>query len=65
MWVDDHPENNQVKRRFLRRAGAIVINALSTHEALGEPLRDDIDVIVTDFERAAQQCWEGPRSKCS
>ncbi|MCR6704761.1 MAG: hypothetical protein NVV66_08715 [Cellulomonas sp.] len=51
LWVDDHPENNQVERRFLRRAGATVINALSTHEALGELLRDDIDVIVTDFER--------------
>jgi len=55
LWVDDHPSNNQVERRFLRRAGATVINALSTREALGELLRDDVDVIVTDFERVGDR----------
>ncbi|MBD7917028.1 hypothetical protein H9657_01865 [Cellulomonas sp. Sa3CUA2] len=51
LWVDDSPENNQIERRFLRRAGATVVNALSTEEGLQELRRDDIDVVITDFRR--------------
>lgn len=51
LWVDDEPRNNLLERRFLRRAGATVVNALSTEDALIELRRDDFDVVVTDFRR--------------
>lgn len=51
LWVDDSPANNDVERRFLRSAGATVVNALSTAEAMRELGRDDFDVMVTNFRR--------------
>lgn len=51
LWVDDWPENNEVERRFLRRAGATVVNALTTDDALRELRSDDVDLVITDFDR--------------
>lgn len=51
LWVDDKPAGNRGERTYLRVAGATVVNALSTDEALNELARDDFTLVITDMQR--------------
>lgn len=51
LWVDDKPAGNRSERNYLRVAGATVVNALSTDEALNELARDDFTLVITDMQR--------------
>jgi PleD family two-component response regulator len=51
LWVDDKPAGNRGERTYLRVAGATVVNALSTDEALKELARDDFTLVITDMQR--------------
>jgi hypothetical protein len=55
LWLDDHPVNNVVERRFLARTGAWVETVRSTAEAK-EALRwARYDTVVADLDRDAER----------
>jgi CheY-like chemotaxis protein len=51
LWVDDAPSNNRLERKYLRSAGATVVNATTTMQALVELERFDYDLVFTDLRR--------------
>jgi CheY-like chemotaxis protein len=51
LWVDDNPAGNRGERIYLRSAGATVVNALTTDEAIYDLKRDDFTLVITDFQR--------------
>jgi len=51
LWVDDHPENNRIERRWLQELGAEVFPVLTNDEALDQSVEVRPHVIVTDIDR--------------
>ncbi len=51
LWVDDHPENNQVERKFLENQGVAVYNTRSTQDALILLSMYQYDVVISDMGR--------------
>jgi CheY-like chemotaxis protein len=53
LWVDDHPENNRIPRGLLEDAGALVVSAQSTDEAVALLARPnhEFDLIISDMGR--------------
>lgn len=59
LWVDDHPENNFDLRRILTDYGMAVTVAMSTAEACDRAMRNDFDLVITDFGRDKPQSNTG------
>lgn len=51
LWVDDNPIYNTYEASVLKRLGASIITARSTHEALALLGQDDYDLIISDVHR--------------
>ncbi len=53
LWVDDVPDNNAFPARVLSSAGAEIVTALSTEQALAA--RGAFDLVISDLGRGAQR----------
>ncbi len=53
LWVDDHPDNNAFPARVLSSAGAEIVTALSTTQALAAP--GPFDLVISDLGRGMQR----------
>lgn len=51
LWVDDTPENNLLEARPLEAAGASIVFARSTEEAINAAVRTPFDVVISDIAR--------------
>ena len=51
LWVDDHPENNAVLMASLRNRGFIVVEALTTADALDRFTPGGFDTVISDMGR--------------
>jgi CheY-like chemotaxis protein len=51
LWVDDHPGNNQVERRMLRRMGIFTECAITNDEAIRALDHDTFDLVISDVAR--------------
>ncbi|MCI0571519.1 MAG: protein kinase [Myxococcaceae bacterium] len=55
LWVDDRPPNVASERARLERAGAEVVHALTTEEALRVLASRRVDLVITDLVRVEGQ----------
>jgi CheY-like chemotaxis protein len=55
LWVDNHPENNVLERRALEAAGATVVIAKSTDDALEQAKYTAFDAVISDMSRGTQR----------
>lgn len=53
LWVDDYPDNNAFPARVLSSAGAEIVTALSTAQALAAP--GPFDLVISDLGRGMQR----------
>lgn len=51
LWVDDEPGNNRLEARPLEAAGASILFARSTDEAIDAAVRTPFDLVISDIER--------------
>jgi CheY-like chemotaxis protein len=51
LWVDDHPSNNKQVEAVLREAGASIVVATTSADALSLLSQDTFDVVISDMNR--------------
>lgn len=51
LWVDDEPDNNRLEARPLEAAGASIVFARSTDEAIDAAIRTPFDLVISDIKR--------------
>lgn len=51
LWVDDEPDNNHLEARPLQDAGATIVFARSTREAIDQAQRMRFDLVISDIVR--------------
>lgn len=51
LWVDDKPMNNVYESSVIKRLGASIVFARSTHEAIRFLERDRYDLVISDIHR--------------
>jgi DNA-binding response OmpR family regulator len=51
LWVDDHPQNNEVEKAFLERRKVAVYQVLTTEEALQLLEMYEYDAVISDMNR--------------